>query len=516
LKRIRKVKCDETKPFCLRCTSTGRKCDGYKLILRSTQLQIWRPGQHNQDVAFADLERALSTLIANAEEKRAIYYFREKAAPALAGSLDSSFWNRLVLQVGDSEPAVRLAIMAVGSLFEHMQHEASGSPANDGQALFTGRRYQFAIQCYNKAISALMKRLEQCDSCEDIALLTCILFICVEFLQGNEVEALALCAKGSKVLQSVPNRECRLGTAEIAQRKSNISMVMEDVNPIFTRLAILSNLFGQPIETTRPVLVSTEPLPPELSFSLHGLMEARDALYNLIDMCQEVLKAALLRKWAPDDASIEHDTLFMHQQRMLLNLDNWCEAFATLDCSRDHAAVHSDVHACTLLRMYYLSTYIWIYTCLDEFETAYDSHMDKFTSIITLSESLLVKGAIGDALPHFTFEMGLIPPLYFTAINCRHPLLRRKAVALLRQGPRREGLWDAEPVARVAERVIELEENNLKAGTEGWPEEKDRVHDVAISQRVVTSQHRGYPVQFRLRLWGLDMDFSYIEEFISI
>jgi hypothetical protein len=80
-----------------------------------TQVQIWRPDQHHQDVAFA-----------NAEEKRAIYYFREKAAPVLAGSLDSSFWNRLVLQVGDSEPAVRLAIMAVGSLFEYMQHEASG------------------------------------------------------------------------------------------------------------------------------------------------------------------------------------------------------------------------------------------------------------------------------------------------------------------------------------------------------------------------------------------------------
>jgi hypothetical protein len=59
-------------------------------------------------------------------------------------------------------------------------------------------------------------------------------------------------------------------------------------------------------------------------------------------------------------------------------------------------------------------------------------------------------------------------------------------------------LWGAEPMVRVAERVIELEENNLEAGTDGWPEEKDRIHDVAISQRVVTSQHRRYPVQLRL------------------
>lgn len=28
--KIRRVKCDETKPNCKRCTSTGRKCDGYE------------------------------------------------------------------------------------------------------------------------------------------------------------------------------------------------------------------------------------------------------------------------------------------------------------------------------------------------------------------------------------------------------------------------------------------------------------------------------------------------------
>src|SRR5436190_22051754 len=27
--RIRRVKCDEAKPWCMRCMGTGRKCDGY-------------------------------------------------------------------------------------------------------------------------------------------------------------------------------------------------------------------------------------------------------------------------------------------------------------------------------------------------------------------------------------------------------------------------------------------------------------------------------------------------------
>jgi hypothetical protein len=458
----------------------------------------------------------LSTLIANAEEKRAIYYFREKAAPVLSGSLDSSFWSRLVLQVGDSEPAVRLAIMAVGSLFEHMHHKMPGSPTKDNQAVVTGRRYQFAIQCYNKAISALMQRMEQRDSAEEIALLTCVLFICVEFLQGNEAEALTLCVQGSKVLHSVPNTDCELGFAQTSQGKGKIGMIIEDVSPIFTRLGILSSLFGQPIQTTSPDMLLTEPTPPELSFSFHALAEARDALYDLMEKGQAVLRAAMICKWAPDNSSITPEALYPLRHRMLWSLDSWAEAFTTLDCSLDPSALYSDIYASTLLRLYHLITYIWVSTCLDKSETAFDSHMVGFTSIINLSELLLAKGSAANALPHFTFEMGLIPPLYFTAINCRHPTLRRKAVSLLRQGSRRESLWDAEPMARIAERVIELEESGLEPGTDALPEEKCRIHDAAISQRVLTRERNGYPVQFKLRPWGLDLDFSYIEEFVSI
>ncbi|RSL93548.1 hypothetical protein CEP52_013182 [Fusarium oligoseptatum] len=32
--RIRKIKCDEGKPFCLKCVKTGRTCDGYESPFR--------------------------------------------------------------------------------------------------------------------------------------------------------------------------------------------------------------------------------------------------------------------------------------------------------------------------------------------------------------------------------------------------------------------------------------------------------------------------------------------------
>jgi hypothetical protein len=270
------------------------------------------------------------------------------------------------------------------------------------------------------------------------------------------------------------------------------------------------------METSTPLTVLMQPLPPELLFSFNAIAEARDALYNLMETCQVIIRAAMVYKWGPCHGLIPPEALHTFQRRMLVNLENWAEAFTMLSSSVDPSASYADVYTSTLLQLYYLIIYVWVSTCVDKSETIFDSYMAESTSIIDLSESLLARGTAAKALPHFTFEMGLIPPLYFTAINCRHPTLRRKAVSLLRQGSWRENLWNAEPMAKVAERVIELEETGLELGTDAWPTEACRIHDAAISQRVLNPERNGYPVQFKLRPWGLDLDFSHVEEFISI
>lgn len=83
--RIRKVKCDETKPSCLRCTSTGRKCDGYAPALQASALQLYRPGSS----ASAHDLRGL--------EGRALQFFREVVGPVLSGHADTYFWNQLLV-----------------------------------------------------------------------------------------------------------------------------------------------------------------------------------------------------------------------------------------------------------------------------------------------------------------------------------------------------------------------------------------------------------------------------------
>lgn len=63
--------------------------------------------------------------------------------------------------------------------------------------------------------------------------------------------------------------------------------------------------------------------------------------------------------------------------------------------------------------------------------------------------------------PCFSLDIGIVGPLFALARKCRHPLIRRQAIKLLRAAPRQEGFWDGMMAARVAERVVELEEEGL-------------------------------------------------------
>ena len=58
----------------------------------------------------------------------------------------------------------------------------------------------FALSQYNKAIKRVQDRIGSGQS-ERIILLTCVLFICVEFIRGNPESALDHLQSGMRILQ---------------------------------------------------------------------------------------------------------------------------------------------------------------------------------------------------------------------------------------------------------------------------------------------------------------------------
>jgi hypothetical protein len=86
--------------------------------------------------------------------------------------------------------------------------------------------------------------------------------------------------------------------------------------------------------------------------------------------------------------------------------------------------------------------------------------------------------------------MGLIMTLYYVATRCRDSLIRRDAIAILREFPCKNGIWDSLQAAKVAEWIVNIEEEG-SAGNIPIPE----AARVRMNSLKVISQDAGIDVE---------------------
>ncbi len=365
-------------------------------------------------MAINFLPPALTIVNFEQQEKRAFEFFLHRAAPVLSGTLDSEFWRLLVPQLSQNEPVIRNAVLAISCLYEYPQN--SPYPIEpDTVPREVNPHHRQALKWYNKAIAQLNHCLqEQQDS--SLALLSCLLFVCIEIQQDNISNALTLLEKGFKMLSSI----------------NRTSMVGASVAPFFERYAVLASTFGTSDWFRRP-----NDQPVDLSFSL--VQEARSALYKLMERGHAFIRLAGMR--IVEQGGTED--LRPLQQDLSDQLFEWHIRFMGLRCTPSVASQ---------LLMYYEVSVIWLSTRFDS-QTEFDKYNTWFENVVHHAATILA-----EPQPPITFEMGVIPPLYFVATKCRDPLIRRKALSLLRKAPNRESLWSGPDSVRVVEKVIALEE----------------------------------------------------------
>lgn len=421
--RIRKVKCDEEKPHCLRCIKTGRKCDGYRQT----------PASSPEPLSLSPAPGFTTTA-----ERRAFDFYRSRTSKILSGPFDTGFWGGLVIKMSASEPAVRHAILAISSL-----HEAVDSRGRKGRHLDT----RFAFREYGKAITSL-RNWAQRDEPSAVPLLVCILFICVEFLADRDSAAQMHICQGRKILSG-------LGDGH----SSSMEMVRRSLLPIYARLSLSSFLFGS----------SPAPIPShlrawtEVPAVFATVEEARLGLYLILDEGLQFGTRARPFVYDPNCDPLVMQHLQSEQQRLLSQVSQWYAAFTVLtSMSPQSQSLESQLN---ILRIYHQSSLVWISTCLQTSELAYDAHFPAFATIITLASTVIGSIPANSRLEPFTFETELIAPVYWTATKCRHPLLRRAALKLLTREPmrnRRENLWHVRETAVIGARIIEFEEFDLQ------------------------------------------------------
>ena len=116
------------------------------------------------------------TGLASEEERRCFNFFRSRTSVQMAGFFPSEIWDRLILQATHYEPAIKHAVLALGSLHERFENEDQSLQKQTWSRDEGG----FALEHYNLAIQSLMNPANSGRLNIDVCLIACMLFCSFE------------------------------------------------------------------------------------------------------------------------------------------------------------------------------------------------------------------------------------------------------------------------------------------------------------------------------------------------
>ena len=362
---------------------------------------------------------------------------------------------------------------------------------------------RFALAQYNKAITHLSKRLNS-DSSIEVALLACILFVCVEFLRGDCEPAVKHFKSGMTIALT------SLSHGETQTAKASAERIKRHILPFFNRIELLSTLFGNDASWDYPV-----ELPDTVPDHFQNMRQARDSIIHLANLSIRFIRSMKSKKYNqlvfPDDAARQHV--------LLRQFDKW--ALALDEMLLSDQMTDRDLDAAKTLRIHQLVATMWLKRATVRQECATDKVMNDFETAVSLAEAIHSLAGTREQREvldssSFLFDMELVSPLYYVATKCRHPVIRRRAISILERTQRREGLWDSNMAAAIAKRIMLIEETNLTNldGSE-LPAEEDRIHNAQIESEVGTNPKK-HDVTFYTLPDGLDGNWTMWKEQIIL
>ncbi|KAF5863442.1 hypothetical protein ETB97_010073 [Aspergillus alliaceus] len=433
--KLRHVKCDEAKPSCSRCQRTGLKCDGYDNASQSQLRQRMEAIQHQPRRPPISADHQIILRPETREERRCADFFHAETTQAFSGFFDSTLWSYLIPQISEGEPMIRHAMIAIGAFHAGFEDRALVDTS-------------FALQQYNKAIRHLIDRKSVPSSQDwELALAACCLFIGLEILRGNKKQALDHIDAGLKMLCQHELKGAAVGRT---------TEVYGELRQLLSRLNLQASFMGRllyPLECSSQDAAATGP-------TLANLSQARRHLDRLMNKGLMFIRSTDSNR-NPQDVQLQQKQV-IEQRELCLEFDNWLAALNKLVQKMGPWIQQKDLRASLVLRIYHRVALIWIRTVLAPDEGTFDLYIPDFDVLTGYAErAIQLTTAIEKQTNNqsrFSLEGELIATLYFSAVRCRNPGIRRRAIDLLSRYGKIEGMWNAKRYAAVATYVMETEE----------------------------------------------------------
>jgi hypothetical protein len=467
--RIRKIKCDEAKPHCKRCTSTGRKCDGYALSPPSAQ---------TYEIVYTPRVSPLASLKATfhfetREEQEAFHFYQCHAAAELAGCLDATFWEVEIPRLCSVVPAVRHAVIGLATM--HRKFIVGTAPVVPED--YTDKQVRLALHHANRAIHEIAWGPTTKSIKNKINIMAiCILFKCIASMQGHQVTALQHLRNGLRILREV---DAQMDTEHIDIGHHAVSL--DTLRSLFLNMdgQVLRILSDQHMDSWEPqpkrylatldmsiktiaqaryyieatfidMLAygrDTDLRPPKTQEELDALREEFRRLRQQFEKC-----TTLLNKFLADPSTSPDDEAVLRIQIIHTQANAFIKTFKEYDPFKGREILHIDEEDHILLT----NLVARLLKAPSDLTLPDGNPADYFGTKATKSITVL-------APPSFSSGSGMLASLWLVTSRTRDPVLRRRAIGMLLYYPRREGAWDSVLAARLAWEIMLLEE----AGSDG-------------------------------------------------
>jgi hypothetical protein len=220
--RIRRVKCDEAKPACKRCTSTGRRCDGYRQRQQQQQPKPTMSIGITTIMANNNCVTASGRAACEVRSRMSYHLFVELYTPLLSDYGTAGFWNSLVLQASAADESIKHLMIAASSLRSYSSSSSvSSSPSSTSSMaeLSLGHSHEkknVSFLLHHGRALQLLSHAPQLSV--TIVLIACVLLAICDELQHRSTEAQIHIQAGLRILAAHHPDICLAGDslAEIA------------------------------------------------------------------------------------------------------------------------------------------------------------------------------------------------------------------------------------------------------------------------------------------------------------
>jgi hypothetical protein len=383
-----------------------------------------------------------------------------------------------MLQVSESERSIRHAVISIGAL--DMAVVPSHPIGFPGKSITeVSQRQLFALEQYSKAIKELRRNVFISKYNLRTVLIASILIICFETFHQNYDSAASQIRTAVRLIESSGDK--------LASNRE----IEQDLVCTFDRLEIQSMSRTDPhidlftIDEHLALKESGAAFMASMPDEFEDVATARNYLYNLVRRHAHFTfvvrkKQAMARKENPSFSYINDESVIQERVKSYQEKERWMQAFEPLYAKHRTPEQRErrtrEFLAVSVMRIHFL---IVMCTLLHLFETSemhFDKSFEAFKELVDLCEDV-IGPENGDGERVFVFEMQTLMALDNIAKKCRDPVVRRRAVALLKRRPMREGVKDSVLSAKVGEWVIGVEEEGM---VDGFIGEEWRTRGVSV------------------------------------